>query len=257
MHCDGENSLASLTHIRIVVVEPAGALNLGSIARVMKNMGLGQLFLVNPHCNHLGQEAFLMAVHGREFLERAVVVPDLTTALTGCKKAIATTGLQRSLPMPVETPKAALPWFLEDDQPSALIFGREDHGLSNGELNQAQRLVCIPTGDAYTSLNLAQAVAVCGYELRSLATEKPTFAPREITTVTPDLADLSELEGYYQHLERVLLQVGFLYPHTSASRMETFRDLYHRASPSSREVAMLRGILRQVEWAIANAASPE
>lgn len=198
-----------------------------------------------------------MAVHGREFLERAVVVPDLTTALTGCKKAIATTGLQRSLPMPVETPKAALPWFLEDDQPSALIFGREDHGLSNSELNQAQRLVCIPTGDAYTSLNLAQAVAVCSYELRSLATEQQGFPPKEKAAPLPDLADLSELEGYYQHLERVLLQVDFYIPTPAPHGWKRFRNLYHRASPSSREVAMLRGILRQVEWAIANAAAPE
>ena len=250
-------SLSTLDHIRIVVVEPAGALNVGSIARVMKNMGLSQLYLVNPQCNHVGQEAFLMAVHGRELLETAIIVDDLRTALTGCKKAIATTGLQRNLPMPVETPKEALSWFLEDDQPSALIFGREDHGLSNSELNQAQKLVCIPTGDEYTSLNLAQAIAVCSYELRSLATEQQGFSPKEKATPMPDLADLNELEGYYQHLERVLLQVGFLYPHTSVSRMETFRNLYHRASPSSREVAMLRGILRQVEWAIANAAAPE
>ncbi len=250
-------SLSTLDHIRIVVVEPAGALNVGSIARVMKNMGLSQLYLVNPQCNHVGQEAFLMAVHGRELLETAIIVDDLVTALTGCKKAIATTGLQRNLPMPVETPKEALPWFLEDDQPSALIFGREDHGLSNSELNQAQKLVCIPTGDEYTSLNLAQAIAVCSYELRSLATEQQGFSPKEKAAPIADLADLNELEGYYQHLERVLLQVGFLYPHTSVSRMETFRNLYHRASPSSREVAMLRGILRQVEWAIANAATPE
>ncbi|MBV5261525.1 RNA methyltransferase [Synechococcus moorigangaii CMS01] len=247
--------MKTLDHIRIVVVEPAGALNLGSIARVMKNMGLSQLYLVNPQCNHLGQEAFLMAVHGRELLEKAVIVEDLPTALQGCKKAIATTGLQRSLPMPVETPKQALPWFLVDDQPSALIFGREDHGLSNGELNLAQRLVCIPTGDEYTSLNLAQAVTVFAYELRSLLTES-TSPVATLPPVSPeDLADLQELEGYYQHLERVLLQVGFLYPHTATSRMETFRHLYRRANPSSRDVAMLRGILRQVEWAIANGAS--
>ena len=241
--------MKSLAHIRIVVVEPAGALNIGSIARVMKNMGLSELFLVNPQCNHLGQEAHLMAVHGWDLLEQAQVVPDLTTALAGCKKAIATTGLMRTLSMPVETPREALPWFLEDDQPSAIIFGREDHGLTNAELNQAQKLVCIPTGDEYTSLNLAQAVTVFCYELRSLLPFK--ISGNTPSSSAPELADLKELEGYYQHLERILLQVGFLYPHTAESRMETFRNLYHRAAPSSREVAMLRGILRQVEWAIA------
>lgn len=249
-------SLNTLSHIRIVVVEPAGALNVGSIARVMKNMGLSQLYLVKPQCNHLGQEACLMAVHGRDLLEKAIVVPDLPTALAGCKKAIATTGLQRSLPMPIETPKQALPWFLDDAQPSALIFGREDHGLSNEELNQAQRLVCIPTGDEYMSLNLAQAVTVLAYELRSLSMELSTPRANLSPEPAPALADLQELEGYYQHLERVLLRVGFLYPHTAISRMEAFRHLYRRANPSSREVAMLRGILRQVEWAIANPELP-
>ncbi|MEB3224302.1 MAG: RNA methyltransferase [Synechococcus sp.] len=249
--------MKNLDHVRIVVVEPAGALNVGSIARVMKNMGLSQLYLVNPQCNHVGQEAFLMAVHGRELLEKAIVVADLPTALQGCKKAIATTGLQRSLPMPVETPKQALPWFLTDDQPSAIIFGREDHGLSNEELNLAQRLVCIPTGDEYTSLNLAQAVTVFAYELRSLLTEPTSPGVSVVPQTDGDLADFQVLEGYYQHLERVLLQVGFLYPHTATSRMEAFRHLYRRANPSSREVAMLRGILRQVEWAIANANPPK
>lgn len=244
--------MTSLQHIRIVVVEPAGALNIGSITRVMKNMGLSQLFLVNPQCNHLGQEAHLMAVHGRDLLATAQVVPDLTTALMGCKKAIATTGLQRTLATPVETPKQALPWLLTDNQPSAIIFGREDHGLTNAELNQAQKLVCIPTGDDYTSLNLAQAVTVFCYELRSLITEKVVYTPAATSLENgQDLADLDALEGYYQHLERVLLQIGFLYPHTAASRMASFRQLYHRAAPSSRDVAMLRGILRQVEWTIA------
>lgn len=239
----------NLDHIRIILVEPAGALNIGSIARVMTNMGLSQLYLVKPQCNHLGQEANLMAVRGRELLEKAVVVPDLSSALTGCKKAIATTGLLRTLTTPVETPKQALPWFLEGDQPSAIIFGREDHGLTNAELNQAQRLVCIPTADEYTSLNLAQAVTVCAYELRSLADQEQPNPP--LATPSTELADLNELEGYYQHLERVLLEVGFIYPHTAESRMEKFRSLYHRATPTSAEVAMLRGILRQTEWAIA------
>jgi tRNA/rRNA methyltransferase len=240
----------NLEHVRIVIVEPAGALNLGSTARIMKNMGLSQLFLVNPQCNHLGQEAHLMAVHAADLLAQATVVETLSEALQGCRKAIATTGLRRTLPTAVETPKQALPWLLEDDQPSAIIFGREDHGLTNAELSQAQRLVCIPTGHDYNSLNLAQAIAVCCYELRSLADLNLDQAGIQQNPV--ELAQLSELEGYYQHLERVLLQVGFIYPHTAESRMVRFRDLYHRAAPSSQEVAMLRGILRQVEWAIAH-----
>ncbi|MEG4327954.1 RNA methyltransferase [Microcoleus sp. herbarium5] len=151
-------------NIRIVLVEPAGPLNVGSVARVMKNMGLHQLVLVNPQCDHLGEEARLMAVRAADILETAKVVESLPAALVGCVRAIATTGDDcRSLPTQLEEPADALPWLLE--APSALIFGREDCGLTNAELNRAQRLIRIPSSDAYTSLNLAQAVAICCYEL--------------------------------------------------------------------------------------------
>src|SRR6476469_9262844 len=151
-------------NIRIVLVEPAGPLNVGSVARVMKNMGLHQLVLVNPQCDYLGEEARLMAVRAADILETAKVVESLPAALVGCVRAIATTGDDsRSLPTQLEEPADALPWLLE--APSALIFGREDCGLTNAELNRAQRLIRIPTSDAYTSLNLAQAVAICCYEL--------------------------------------------------------------------------------------------
>jgi tRNA/rRNA methyltransferase len=146
-------------NIRIVLVEPAGPLNVGSVARVMKNMGLHQLILVNPQCDYLGEEARLMAVRAASILETATVVDSLPAALVGCVRAIATTGDDcRSHPMPLEAPADALPWLLE--APSALIFGREDCGLTNAELNRAQRLIRIPSSDAYTSLNLAQAVAI-------------------------------------------------------------------------------------------------
>ena len=164
----------ALTNIRIVLVEPAGPLNVGSVARIMKNMGLHQLVLVNPQCDYLGEEARLMAVRAADILENAKVVETLAAALTGCTRAIATTGDDRSLPIPLEEPASALPWLLE--APSALIFGREDCGLTNAELNYAQRLIRIPASDAYTSLNLAQAVAVCCYEL--YRSQPPPAPPR-------------------------------------------------------------------------------
>jgi tRNA/rRNA methyltransferase len=276
-------------NIRIVLVEPAGPLNVGSVARVMKNMGLHQLVLVNPQCDYLGEEARLMAVRAADILENARVVESLPSALVGCTRAIATTGDDsRSLPTQLENPADALPWLFE--VPSALIFGREDCGLTNAELNYAQRLIRIPSSDAYTSLNLAQAVAVCCYELyREEGRRKkstPPYPPQggkergkkeeEDASSIPDATDNSStnnqeqivtsetenpsipiasatfenLEGYYQQLETLLLKIGYLHPHTAASRMEKFRRLYNRAYPTVDEVAMLRGILRQVEWAM-------
>ena len=302
-------------NIRIVLVEPAGPLNVGSVARIMKNMGLRQLVLVSPHCDHLGEEARLMAVRAADILETAKVVESLPAALVGCIRAIATTGDDsRSLPTKLEDPAHALPWLLE--APSALIFGTEDCGLTNAQLNRAQRLIRIPSSDAYSSLNLAQAVAICCYELYreegrrkkeegSSATDSVTdvtdvtdvrkreagrekqeeeasfpgsawerisrgsassidatdnlstcyqekLATSQTENPSPPLtsAPLENLEGYYQQLETLLLKIGYLQPHTAASRMEKFRRLYNRAYPTIEEVAMLRGVLRQTEWAM-------
>ena len=248
-------------NIRIILVEPAGPLNVGSVARVMKNMGLHQLVLVNPQCDYLGEEARLMAVRAADILENARVVESLPSALVGCTRAIATTGDDRSLPTQLEQPADALPWLLE--APSALIFGREDCGLTNAELNYAQRLIRIPSSDAYTSLNLAQAVAVCCYELYRKEDPSTAFTLSPSTSLrvqrkneeeNPSIpiasATFENLEGYYQQLETLLLKIGYLHPHTAASRMAKFRHLYNRAYPTVDEVSMLRGILRQVEWAL-------
>lgn len=245
---------AQLQQVKIILVEPAGALNVGSVARIMKNMGLRQLMLVNPQCDPSSYEARLMAVHGRDLLAQVQEVDTLAEALVGCQYAIATTSLSRTLPLPLELPRVALPSLLTTGVSSALIFGREDHGLSNSELNYAQRLVGIPASDEYSSLNLAQAVAICAYELyqASIDNAASKTIPNPIST-NPETASLDLLEGYYQHLEAVLLQIQYLYPHTTASRMKKFRNLFKRANLTAEEVAMLRGILRQTTWAIEQA----
>lgn len=242
----------SLHHIRIVLVEPAGALNIGSISRVMKNMGLTQLVIVNPQCEVDGEEASRMAVHAIDLLTTACVVPDLTTALAGCIRVIATTARDRAIPTQLETPRQALPWLVESTEPTALIFGREDSGLTNTELNYATRYIRIPVGSEYSSLNLAQAVGICAYELQMCAsnvnenlsiTSSPIPQPAAI-------APVELVEGYYQQLETLLLEIGYLFPHTAPHRMEKLRRLYNRSQLSPNEVALLRGILSQVRWAL-------
>jgi tRNA/rRNA methyltransferase len=243
--------MSVLSNLKIILVEPAGALNVGSVARVMKNMGLQQLVLVNPHCDRDSEEARRMAVHGVEILEQAQLTDSLPEALKGCHRAIATTSRSRTLETSLETPQDALPWLLEENLTSALIFGPEDRGLSNIELNYAQRFVCIPSHREYPSLNLAQAVAVCSYELYQISLELgESFLEKKAKLLEAETATLDALEGYYQHLETVLLQIGYLYPHTAAARMEKFRSLYNRANLSREEVAMLRGILRQIDWVL-------
>jgi tRNA/rRNA methyltransferase len=272
----------TLERVRIILVEPAGPLNVGSVARVMKNMGLDRLWLVNPKCDRTGEEARLMAVHGADILESAQEVATLPEALAGCHRAIATTARRRDLPIKLESPRVALPWLLEDGVTSALIFGPEDRGLNNIELNYAQRFISIPSSPKYPVLNLAQAVAICCYELYQFTIDREEergerfevreetegdFAEAAIDNKLPfpsltlpiphsplptpsETASLDVLEAYFQHLEIVLLKIGYLYPHTAIARMEKFRRLLHRASPTPEEVKMLRGILRQTEWAL-------
>jgi tRNA/rRNA methyltransferase len=243
---------SSLHHIQIVLVEPAGALNIGSIARVMKNMGLTQLIVVNPQCEVLGEEATRMAVHAIDLLSAARIVPDLPTALQGCTRVIATTARDRAIPTQLETPREALPWLVESTEPTALIFGREDSGLTNAELNYATRYIRIPVGSEYSSLNLAQAVGVCAYELQMCATNTEDNVSTNLASIPlqTDVAPVELVEGYYQQLESLLLEIGYLLPHTAAHRMEKIRRLYNRSQLSPNEVALLRGILRQVSWAI-------
>jgi tRNA/rRNA methyltransferase len=260
---NGHNLLA---RIKIVLVEPAGALNIGSIARIMKNMELEQLVLVNPQCDPQDPEARQMAVHAGDLLDKTITVDSLPAALVGCQRAIATTARSRTIPTRLESPEVGLPWLLVPQIDTALIFGPEDRGLSNSELGQAQKFVMIPSNPAYPSLNLAQAVAVCSYELYKTAQKLTGNIDKPKTRVTLheqisnknnnfkpisfDNAPLDSLEAYYQHLETTLLEIGYLYPHTAAARMEKFRRLYHRANLTVEEVAMLRGILRQIQWAL-------
>ncbi|GAB1544719.1 RNA methyltransferase [Scytonema sp. NUACC21] len=240
--------------VRIILVEPAGPMNVGSVARVMKNFGFNHLVLVNPQCDPLSAEARQMAVHAKDVLESALSVETLPEALQGCTRAIATTARVRYWDSPLENPRTALPWLLENsEQSTALIFGREDRGLSNEELNYAQRFIRIPTSSSYPSLNLATAVALCCYELAQIEVEAEKHGDTQTENIPQPLQDpapMDFLEAYYQELESLLLKIGYLYPHTSASRMAKFRQLYNRSQIQNKEVSMLRGILRQVEWAL-------
>lgn len=256
----------ALATVRIVLVEPAGALNLGSVARVMKNMGLQHLVLVAPRCHPADEDARRMAVHGKDVLAAARTVPTLEAALAGCQRAVATTGRDWGDPVPVEAPEAALPWLLATPTSkngsaspppsdlaglgaSALIFGPEDRGLNNQELNLAQRIVRIPTGDVYPSLNLAQAVGICVYLLRRCAVVSP------VPESPPPQAALDQVEQFLQQLESLLLAIGYLYPHTATSRMAKIRRILHRSALNPQELAMLRGVLRQVNWALRSGSS--
>jgi len=227
--------------IRIVLVEPQGSRNVGSVARVMKNMGLGELVLVNPRCDVRDPEARDMAVHAAEVLDQAVCVGSLAEALHDCHRTVGTLGRSQNTPPEwhLGDPRRELPWLLQGEQ-GAVVFGPEDRGLSNAELGQCQRHVMIPTHQDYPSLNLAQAVGICAYELWQ-GQQGSRTDPRP--SLTHD-----QQEGFFAHFEEFLLHIGYLQPQTARRKMQKFRALIHRSQLSPSELALLRGILRQWQW---------
>ena len=242
----------------VVLVEPAGPLNVGSVARLCANFAISQLRLVAPRCDHLGPEARQMAVHGEALLEQATLFPDLAAALADCRHVVATSGRIETEQLPLSEPGPALAWLKQgakaEGSPAALVFGREDRGLSNGELLQAGRVVRLATSPAYASLNLSHAVAICLHELqRAGAVEqepaRTNAADAADAAQTPALCNRGELEAALADAEALLLEVGFLYPHTARARMSKLRALLQRAQMSQQEVALLRGMVRQLRWA--------
>ncbi|WP_411871347.1 RNA methyltransferase [Vulcanococcus limneticus] len=262
--------------IVVVLVEPAGPLNVGGVARLCANFAIAELRLVAPRCDHLGEEAMRMAVHGGALLQRARLFPDLAAALADCRRVVASCGQVARDSLPLQSPASALGWLLagaalpsgEPPPPSALVFGREDRGLSTDELLQAGQVLRIATGEAYASLNLAQAAAICLHELHQARLRQaqsegpgpPTPLPVPTTVAAPQggetRADLLEepasrgaVEAMLQDAEDLLLAVGFLYPHTAHARMAKLRGLLQRAQIRDGEVALVRGMVRQLRWA--------
>ncbi len=241
---------------KLVLVEPAGPLNVGSVARLCRSYAINDLRLVAPRCDPLGEEARLMAVKGLPLLQRATVFPTLAAALADCGRVVAASGRPEGEPLPLEDPEDALAWLLAGERalPSALVFGREDRGLSNDELLQAGRLLQIPTPTPHGSLNLSHAVAVVLHDLhrvehRALAQGQPPAPPAPPAAAVADPCPRGVIEAMLADATELLLEVGFLLPHTAAARTAKLRALLQRAQVSGPEVALLRGMVCQLRWA--------
>jgi tRNA/rRNA methyltransferase len=234
----GNARLHVLGRVAIVLVEPREPGNIGAAARAMANMGLSRLVLVRA-APHLGPDAFRLALAARPILEAAVVADDLEQALSGFGLVAGTT--RRSGSGRRELAAELLAAAAGNDV--AILFGREDSGLTNEELQFCQRLVTIPSSEGFGSINLAQSVLLVAYELFLAAARGDAPDAR-----APRRASTAELEGLFGQMERVLLEIGYLHPGNPARMMRVFRRLLGRAGPDGREVRALRGIFRQVAW---------
>jgi len=234
----------ALSRVRVVLVEPQEPMNVGAVARAMRNFGLARLYLVNP-APRVGppwaREAYWLAVHAEEILDRAVAVDSLMEALADVELVVATTGRPRKLyPAPVVPAWEVPARVLSVEGEVALVFGRETFGLTNEELALAHVIGTIPTAPEQPSLNLAQAVVVFAYELFK-AVGEGRF-PRE------ELAQVAALEAFFEDLGRYVLEIGFTDQNRFPHAMRRLRRIFHKARLTPGEVQMLRGLLHRSRY---------
>lgn len=231
-----------LDNIRIVLCQTSHPGNIGSAARAMKTMGLSRLYLVRPR-EFPHATSYAMASGATDVLENIVVCQTLEEALTGCALVIGLTARKRELSHVAVTPREAAAEALEiaAEQEVALVFGNETSGMSNEELIRCQRLAHIPANPEYSSLNLASAVQVLAYELRMNIEESPQQHAKRVKYATHD-----EVEGFYQHLEQTLIDIGYLDVAQPKRLMSRLRRLFARTHLHEEEINILRGILKSI-----------
>jgi tRNA/rRNA methyltransferase len=275
---------APLRNITIVLVRPQYAGNIGSVCRAMKNMGLSRLILVSPEQDPLSAEARMMATSAKDILHKAKIFSSLEEALQGFRWIAGTSARKGINRGPFISPREISPEILQHARsiPVAILFGPEDRGLTNRELDPVTPLIQFPLHPKMSSINLAQAVMLMGYELylanlAELGNGEWGMRPEPCKVQgcpalyvvqgglrngkwrrrgeaclspsgLPKPAEFKKIEGMYNHLEELLLRIGFLNPKNPKRIMHTLRRIFGRANLGDRDVAILRGIFRQLEW---------
>mgnify|MGYP003117215706 CR=1 FL=1 len=255
-----------LNNVRVVLVNTSHPGNIGGAARAMKNMGLTQLVLVDPE-RFPDPDAVSRASGADDVLANARIVATLEEAIADCSLVLGTSARDRRIPWPVLDPRESADKVLDQleqvaDAQIALVFGREDSGLTTDELQRCQYHVHIPSMPDFSSLNLAAAVQVLVYELRMQSLQRegaPTKMHKvETTAVFNEIpATAGELEQFYQHLEQVLVEIGFHDPQKPRQLMPRLRRLYGRVHLNRMEMNILRGILTETQKAVGVKAAGE
>ena len=255
-----------LNNVRVVLVNTSHPGNIGGAARAMKNMGLSELVLVDPE-RFPDPDAVSRASGADDVLANARIVATLEEAIADCSLVLGTSARDRRIPWPVLDPRESADKVLDQleqvaDAQIALVFGREDSGLTTDELQRCQYHVHIPSMPDFSSLNLAAAVQVLVYELRMQSLQRegaPTKMHKvETTAVFNEIpATAGELEQFYQHLEQVLVEIGFHDPQKPRQLMPRLRRLYGRVHLNRMEMNILRGILTETQKAVGVKAAGE
>ena len=235
--------MPQVDNISIILVEPQSPGNVGMVCRAMKNMGLFSLKLVNP-CPLDHPEALMFAVSAKDLLEKAQIFASLESALADTPLSVATTRRHGKYRQEIFTPKEIVARLAADagQNKAAIVFGREDSGLTTAEVALCRWQATIDTSEEYGSLNLSQAVLLFCYEIFN------GYRPANAQPVR-ELAPGEALETMYGQMEKTLLRIGFLNPENPAHIMMSLRRILARAELDKREVAVMRGMMSQIDWA--------
>jgi tRNA/rRNA methyltransferase len=231
-----------LNNIAIILHRPRIPENIGAAARSARNMGIRRLLVVDPRDCDLTRILTVATHNAEDVVAEMEVFDDLRNALESFQYVVGTTARTGSHRQTVRDPRRlseALVSISQNNQ-VAILFGPEDRGLTNRELRYCDELVTIPAAD-FASINLAHAVMILAYEIFLANMDEPkTFVPR--------LANRAELEGMYDHLKETLTKIGFINPENPEYWMTGVRRFFSRIGLRAREVKLIRGICRQIDW---------
>jgi tRNA (cytidine32/uridine32-2'-O)-methyltransferase len=230
-----------LNNIRVVLINTFHPGNIGAAARALKNMGLSNLYLVDP-VTYPDPEATSRAAGAQDVLENAVVVNTLEEAIGECQLVIGTSARNRTFDLPLLDAKQGAEKIVAqtDTGKVAILFGRESKGLLNEELNLCNFHLFIPTNPDYPVLNISQAIQLVSYEIW-LQTQQP------LDTKAAQYPQHNEMSHFYTHLEKVLRKAHFLIPQHEGRAMQKLQRFFNRARPEKEELGMLRGVLSSIE----------
>ena len=249
-----------LAHVRIVMVNTTLPANIGSALRAMKTMGLSKLVLVSPK-TFPHPDINALAAGATDLIDQIEIVETLEQAIANCHLVFGTSARTRTIPWPLLDARPAaeksMQAVIEDQQEIAIIFGREDRGLTNEELALANYHVTIPVNSEYGVLNVAQAIQILCYEMR-MATVAHMELPQdaEATMQVTDqesmhwdepLVNHEQMEQFYPHLEKMLAEIEFLDPKNPRLLPLRLRRLFGRIQLDRMEYHLLRGIFSRVQ----------
>ena len=233
--------------IKVVLVGTTHPGNIGAAARAIKTMGLSKLDLVCPK-EFPSNEATYRSKAAKDILEKASIHETLFESVKGCEMVIGTSARNRKVPWPVLNPKNAskeINKAVKNNSKVAIVFGREDRGLTNEELGLCNLHIHIPTNEDYSSLNLAQAVQIVTYEIRMNFLELESLKNDQEWDV--ELASAEQTERLIEHMDELMKEVEFYDTENPRKLLIRVRRFFKRSGIDVMETNIFRGLFSTIQ----------